>query len=141
MKSTLERGANLRQEVFRGSGITGKTILIVDDNEGFRDSLADLLKMEESGLTIHAVENGEQAAAVVKNTGVDLVITDLRMPVMNGPELLLWIREYRPAMAVIVVSACSDAGSTFDLQKQGVVFFDKPLDFTALVRKVRALLS
>jgi DNA-binding NtrC family response regulator len=139
MTTTLDRG-DVRQEAFREAGITGKTVLLVDDNEDFRVSLADLLKIEESGLTIHAVDNGEQAAAVIKNARVDLVITDLRMPVMNGTELLLWIREYRPVLPVIVVSACS-AGAAFDLQTRGIAHFDKPLDFTALVRTVRALLS
>jgi DNA-binding NtrC family response regulator len=103
----------------------------VDDNEGFRFALAELLRME-SGLTVHDVENGEQAVAVVKSTPVDLVITDLQMPIMDGPELLLWMSEYRPDVPVIVVSACIDAGRVFDLKTRGAMFFDK-LDYAALV--------
>jgi DNA-binding NtrC family response regulator len=138
MKNTADFSARAGQP---SAGAPGKTVLIVDDNEDFRFALAELLRMEARGLTVKTVENGEQAAAVVRNAPVDLVITDLRMPVMNGSELLLWMSEYRPAVPVIVVSAGADAGKVFDLKTQGIVFFDKPLDFPGLARTVHSLLS
>ncbi len=138
MKNTAEFGVRAGRPF---AGASGKTVLIVDDNEGFRFALAELLRMEERGLTVQAVENGEQAAAVVRNAPVDLVITDLLMPVMDGSELLLWMSEYRPTVPVIVVSAGADAGKVFDLKTRGIVFFDKPLDFDGLARTVRAMLS
>jgi len=116
-----------------------KTVLIVDDNEDFRVGLAELLRMEDRGFTVHAVENGEQAASVVRSTHVDLVITDLKMPVMDGSELMLWMSEFRPGVPVIVVSSAG-AEEVFDLRTQGILFFDKPLDFTALAASVRSLL-
>jgi DNA-binding NtrC family response regulator len=138
MKYTAEFGARAGRPL---AGASGKTVLIVDDNEGFRFALAELLRMEERGLTVQTVENGEQAAAVIRNAPVDLVITDLLMPVMDGSELLLWMSEYRSAVPVIVVSAGADAGKVFDLKTQGIVFFDKPLDFAGLARTVHSLLS
>jgi DNA-binding NtrC family response regulator len=139
MTNTLECSAVSEGSASGADNTAGKTVLIVDDNEDFRAGLAELLRMEERGLTVHAVENGEQAASVVRSTHVDLVITDLKMPVMDGPELLLWMSEFRPGVPVIVVSSAG-AGEIFDLRTRGVLFFDKPLDFTALTASVRSLL-
>ncbi len=118
-----------------------KTVLIVDDDESFRAALADGLTVLKDDLNVYAVENGEQAVAIVKTTPVDLVITDLRMPSMGGSELALWMNEHRPTTPVIVISAHADAATILDLETQGNYFFEKPLDFGTLVRTVHALLS
>ncbi len=116
-------------------------ILIVDDDETFRAALADGLTILKNDLNVYTVENGEQAVAVIKTTPVDLVITDLRMPVMGGLELALWMSENRPATPVIVISAYADTTTILDLETQGNYFFDKPLDFGTMIRTVHALLS
>ncbi len=118
-----------------------KTVLIGDDDESFRAALADGLTILKDDLNVYAVENGEQAVAIVKTTPVDLVITDLRMPSMGGLELALWMNEHRPATPVIVISAHADTATILDLETHGNYFFDKPLDFGTLARTVHALLS
>ncbi len=123
-----------------GNG-NSKTVLIVEDDQSFRFALADGLMVFKEDLNVYTAENGEQAIAIVKTTPVDLVITDLRMPAMGGLELALWMNEHRPATPVIVMSAYADAGTVLDLEAQGNYFFDKPLDFSNLIRTVHTLLS
>jgi DNA-binding NtrC family response regulator len=123
------------------AGKNARTILIVDDDSGFVAAFAEGLRLIGEELTVYTAENGEQAAAVVRNIPVDLVITDLRMPVMDGRELLLWMAEYRPTVPVIMMSAHSDTGAVRELEAQGGRFFDKPLDFNDMVAAVSSLLA
>jgi YesN/AraC family two-component response regulator len=134
MQAIMEREPN---------GITGrppKSVLIVDDDEVFRHALAEGITLMEGGLAVYTAENGEQAVAIVKNTAVDLVITDLRMPAMDGAELALWLAEDRPSLPVIVMSAYAENGTVRELQAKGNHFLDKPLDFNHLMRMIRTLL-
>ena len=118
-----------------------KTVLIVDDDDAFRSCLADGLLTMEPGLIVHTAENGEQAVAIVKSLPVDLMITDLRMPAMDGKELILWMKEYRLTMTIIVTSAYADDGTALDLKKQGYHFFEKPLDLAVLTGTIRSVLA
>lgn len=118
-----------------------RNILIVDDDSAFLAVFAEGLKLMEDGLNVYTAENGEQAVAIVRTAPVDLIITDLRMPVMGGRELLLWMAKYHPAVPVIVMSAYADMGTVMELEAQGSYFFDKPLDFNDMVGTVRSILS
>ncbi len=117
-----------------------KTVLIVDDNEVFLPIFAEWLKLVEKDLTVLTAENGSEAVAVLRTEHVDLVITDLRMPVMDGSELMLWLSESKPAMPVIIMSAFSDIDTVLHIESQGNYFFDKPLDYEGLAHTVHALL-
>ena len=119
---------------------TGKNLLIVDDDDAFRKALAEGISLMEGGVSVYTAENGEQAVAIVKNVAVDLVITDLRMPAMDGAELALWLAEDRPSLPVIVMSAYADSGTVRELEAKGNHFLDKPLDFNDLMVKIRTLL-
>src|SRR5512143_2173600 len=121
------------QEPRGAGGRPTKHILIVDDDEVFRHALAEGIMLMDSGLSVCTAENGEQAVAVVKSTPVDLVITDLRMPIMDGAELALWLMEERPSLPVIVMSAYAETGTVRELAAQGNHFLDKPLDFNHLM--------
>ncbi len=117
-----------------------KTILIVDDDQVFSSTLGEGLASVEEGLKVYTAENGYQAAAILKDVAVDLIITDLRMPVMGGLELTLQVNEILPSVPVIVLSAYADSNTVLELKKQGNYFFDKPLDFDNLLETVRKLL-
>jgi two-component system, NtrC family, response regulator AtoC len=132
--------AMMEQKIRETSGMRLKNVLIVDDDEVFRLALAEGITLMEGGLSVHTVENGEQAVAIVKNMPVDLVITDLRMPAMDGAELALWLMEERPAVPVIVMSAYAESGTVRELAAQGNHFLDKPLDFNQLMKMIRTLL-
>jgi len=120
---------------------TGKTILIVDDDGVFRTALADGLLFLLDGVTVYTAENGEQALAIIRTTPVDLVITDLRMPQVDGWGVLLGMDEFRPSTPIIVMSAFADFDTVTDFEMRGIHFCDKPLDLGILAKKVRFLLS
>lgn len=77
-------------------------ILVVDDEEVFRSNLVRLLMAE--GYHVGAAENGEEAIRAVKAEEFDVVILDLKMPGMQGEEVLPLIREYRSTAMVIVLT-------------------------------------
>ena len=70
-----------------------KKILIVDDETNFLLSLADMLKVSNNNFSVETAGNGIEASKIIDSGGIDLVVTDLNMPVMNGLELLKALRE------------------------------------------------
>ena len=80
-----------------------KTVLIVDDDLGMRTVLKDIL--EESGYIISTAEDGESAIEIIEKESFDLIITDLKMPNMDGMAFLDYIEHNRPELKVVVVSA------------------------------------
>lgn len=89
-----------------------KRILVVDDQESMRDMLADLLDM--MGYESCTVESGSEALEKLIASDVDLVITDLNMPEMDGLELMKRIKARNPGMPVIVITGYG----TFNTERQ-----------------------
>ncbi|MBN1596528.1 response regulator [candidate division FCPU426 bacterium] len=82
---------------------TEKTLLIVDDQEGIRTALHFLL--EDSGYIVITAEDGREAVKIIQKQPVDLVITDILMPEMDGLELITFLRKYNPNLPCIAISA------------------------------------
>jgi CheY-like chemotaxis protein len=82
-----------------------KNILIIDDDPGFLKTLEEELSSCNEDWNILTAENGKQGVALIDSHSIDLVVTDLRMPVMDGYELLASLRKKRPAVPVIVMTA------------------------------------
>lgn len=89
-----------------------KRILVVDDQESMRDMLADLLDM--MGYEPCTVANGTAALEELIGSDVDLVITDLNMPEMDGIELMKRIKARTPELPVIVITGYG----TFNTERQ-----------------------
>ena len=82
-------------------------VLLVDDNQGFRSELRLLL--EDCGIQVVAEgENGQEALDLATRTEADVVLMDLRMPVMDGLQAARVLRERVPALPVIILSAYDD---------------------------------
>jgi response regulator NasT len=82
-------------------------VLLVDDNQGFRHELRLLL--EDCGIEVVAEgENGQEAVELAASTDADVVLMDLRMPVMDGLEAARALRDRTPALPVIILSAYED---------------------------------
>ncbi|HEX9019634.1 MAG TPA: response regulator [Nitrospirota bacterium] len=116
-----------------------KHILLVDDDSVFLSSLAEMLRLTDRNFAVFTAENGEQAVAIMDTMPIDLLITDLRMPVMDGLELTLRTAENHPEIPVIVMSACGPVSATGELGMD-VPYIDKPLDIPELIGTVRSLL-
>lgn len=103
------------------------TILIVDDER----PLCDLLKMalEEKGYDIQIAHDAEPALAILKATSVDLVLSDIRMPGMNGMELLKSIKEIDITIPVILMTAYGTIESAVQAMRDGAYhYLLKPFD-------------
>ncbi len=83
---------------------TVKNILVVDDNRGFLSALAELLQINDHSLSILTAEDGKSALEILKSAPVDLVMTDLHMPVMDGFDLIVHMKKNHPAIPIVVMS-------------------------------------
>ncbi len=114
-----------------------KNILIVDDEKPLLLSLADELSTYAGEFNILTAENGKKAIDVLKRSGIDLVITDLKMPVMDGFELLSYMNRNHTDIPVIVMSAYSAPVVEDRLRSIGIFqYIEKPLDLEDLVTKI-----
>jgi two-component system, cell cycle sensor histidine kinase and response regulator CckA len=117
-----------------------ETILLVDDEEGVRKLVQAVLK--NSGYTVIEASNGTSAlSAYEKNAHkIDLVLTDVVMPQMNGFELGERLAEENPALPVLYMSGFRD-GPVGSLPGQGKAFLNKPFTPDILLAKVREVLD
>jgi len=113
-------------------------ILVVDDEEMMRELLQDVLAME--GYTVETAEDGQAALVCVKESTPLLVISDIKMPRMNGFELLKSVKERFPDMRVIMMTGYSDDFTVKDaLRLNADEYIIKPFntqDITAVVKSV-----
>jgi CheY-like chemotaxis protein/nitrogen-specific signal transduction histidine kinase len=85
-----------------GASQTPPSILVVDDDSEIRGLLRSIL--EEEGYRVHTAENGKRAIAVIKEEPVNLMLTDLAMPVLEGLETIKYLRREYPSLPVIAMS-------------------------------------
>lgn len=103
------------------------TILIVDDDDGARDSLTKYLN--SCGWDTLAAESGEQAIEMVKSGQCDIIISDVRMPGMNGIDLTRKIKTIDPNIEVLVATGHSTEDLAIEALKAGASdYFRKPLN-------------
>lgn len=93
------------------------TILIVDDEESIRDTLKIVLKSE--GYNVFIAKNGERALEYIENSLVDIMITDLKMPKMDGIELMKESLKIDPFLEVIIITAYGDIETAVEAMKIG----------------------
>ncbi len=117
-----------------------QTILIVDDELNTREALGRFLKRKYN---ILLAEGGATALGLLAAQPVDLVLSDIRMPGMDGLELLANIRQKFPSVAVILLTAYGDVETAVEAMRNGAVdYLSKPVHFDDLaVRLERALHS
>ena len=106
-------------------------ILVVDDEEAQRDALAGFLK--KKGYQIYTASSGREALDEIRSQAIDLVLTDLRMPELDGVELLKATKELNPDVDVIVMTAYGSIEGATEAMKQGAAdFLTKPVDLEQL---------
>jgi len=117
-----------------------KNILVVDDQQGMRDMLADLLDV--MGHVARTVPGGAEALEALDGGGIDLVITDLNMPVMDGMELMKRIQARRPGLPVIVVTGYGTFHTEKAVLSQGAAgYISKPCTIHRVQETVNAALG
>jgi DNA-binding NarL/FixJ family response regulator len=83
-------------------------ILIVDDHQMFIDGLKSLLRKQETFIVAAEALNGQEALDIIEKQPIDIVISDISMPVMSGIELTRIIKEKYPIIKIIIVSMHND---------------------------------
>ncbi len=108
-----------------------QVILIVDDEEGLREGLSKLL--EDEGYAVECAEDGEKALEIVRNTHIDLMLTDMRMPGMSGIELLKQVRKIREEIGVIILTGYGEIESYIEAMNFGAMeYVSKPFKVNEL---------
>jgi two-component system, NtrC family, response regulator AtoC len=112
-----------------------KSVLIVDDDEGMRDTLTAILKREYRVLR---VASGEAALPILNRDDVDLVMLDVRLPGISGFEVLRILKENYSLVEVIIISAITDVETAVQAMKHGAYHYvTKDFDYDQLRSLVR----
>jgi two-component system response regulator PilR (NtrC family) len=100
-------------------------ILVVDDEQSLRDVLSIMLK--RAGYAVTSAMDGEEAIEFLNKEIFDLVITDLRMPKLDGMEVLKAVKSASPETVVLIITAFATADSAVEAMKQGAYdYLTKP---------------
>jgi two-component system response regulator FlrC len=108
-------------------------ILVVDDEEGVRSFMAECLEVD--GHQVDQAESGERALELARASSYQLVITDLRMPGIDGLELLRTLRDEQPEVEVIMVTAHGNVENAVEAMRRGAFdYLQKPISGPAELR-------
>ena len=116
------------------------TILLVDDNKEFIQNLADILELKR--YSVLTATDGFQALDILKVSPVDLILMDIKMPVMNGVETYKRIKKISPETPVIMLTAFAMEELIQESLKEGAfACLKKPLDFDELFSTIEKAIS
>lgn len=116
------------------------TILIAEDEQVLRESLAELFRAE--GYDVLEAAHGKAAYEVLLQRSVDLVLSDIRMPEMDGMTLLGHVQKIAPETPVLILTAYGTVESAVAAMRAGAVdYLLKPVDFSDVLLKVQRALQ
>ena len=117
-----------------------RSILVVDDEEALRTVLSGELVSE--GYQVDTASDGDEAITIVQNKPFDLVFLDIKMPRVDGFEVLKFIKKTSPAIKVIMLTAFADLKNAIESKKLGAEdFISKPYDLVDLLTTIERVLS
>jgi DNA-binding response OmpR family regulator len=113
-----------------------KKVLIVDDEETLTWSMAKSLSKDRDKYEVIIANNGKEAINILKKNKVDLVISDIRMPDINGLDLLVKIRKEYPEIKVIIMTAYGSSEVQKEANRRGSIYYvEKPFEISD-IRKI-----
>lgn len=113
-----------------------QTILIVDDEKAIRKSIGEILTFE--GFAIDEAADGAEAVKKIKENNYDCILCDIKMPKMDGIEVLTVAREERPDTPFIVISGHGNIETAVDAVKKGAFdYISKPPDLNRMLITIR----
>jgi CheY-like chemotaxis protein len=114
-------------------------ILVVDDNKAFLKLMVGKLNKACPDVRFYRADSGEEALLLVENNTIDLLVSDFNMPHMNGFDLLVEVKKFKPKMKVIIMTSYSSPELHRQAFEKGSVgYIEKPFqpeDLVALVKK------
>ena len=115
-------------------------ILVIDDERSIRNTFKDILEFEKHTVTL--AENGKQALEIIQNQTFDLIFSDIKMPEMDGIELLGHFMEREIEAPVVMISGHGNIETAVECIKKGAFdFIVKPIDLNRLLITVRNALE
>lgn len=119
---------------------TTSHILVIDDEASLRKTMARIL--QQAGFQVTTAEDAEQGLAFLKTSMFDLILTDLRMPGIQGLDALKLITANYPSLPVILFTAQPDVNSAVEALRHGATdYLLKPLKPEVLIERVTTILS
>jgi len=111
-------------------------ILVIDDERNIRNTLKDILEFEKH--QVEVAENGIKGLELIKNTTYDIIFSDIKMPEMDGIEVLTKIKGLNVDTPVIMISGHGNIETAVECIKKGAFdFIEKPIDLNRLLVSVR----
>lgn len=115
-------------------------ILVVDDEDALRTVLSS--ELEGEGYKVAAAADGADAISILKNQIFDLILLDIKMPNVDGFEVLKFVKETNPETKVIMLTGFADLKNAIESKKLGAEdFVSKPYDLVDLLTTVERVLS
>ena len=115
-------------------------ILIIDDEPLMRISISDALKSE--GYNTLSAASGSEGLKAVKDNSYDVVITDLKLPEVDGLQILKACRQFSPGTKVLMITAYASVETAVEAMKQGAYdYITKPFSMDELILTVRRLIE
>lgn len=115
-------------------------LLIVDDQQGIRLLLKEVFKKE--GFQTHLAATGIEALQIVEQADISLVLLDMKIPGMDGIEILKRIKEIKPHISVIMMTAYGELGVIQEALDLGAMkYFTKPFDIFEVRDEVKKILT
>ena len=115
-------------------------VLVVDDEDALRMVLSS--ELSSSGYEVATASDGDEAITVIQNKKFDLVLLDIKMPKIDGFEVLKFIKKNYPAMKVIMLTGFADLKNAIESKKHGAEdFVSKPYDLVDLLTTIERVLS
>jgi two-component system nitrogen regulation response regulator NtrX len=111
-------------------------ILIIDDERSIRRALREILEFEN--FEVHEAENGKEGLEKIQSTTYDIIFCDIKMPLMDGMEVLDEIQKAKIDVPVIMISGHGNIETAVDAIKKGAFdFIEKPLDLNRILVTIR----
>lgn len=119
-------------------GMPSATIMIVDDEAAVRTAIGAVLDLE--GYTVVEASDGEEAIRSMRTGAVDAVISDVRMPCVDGISLAGWMANNTPAITLLLMSSARRSLALRGLPSEAL-FFQKPFQMPALLAALKNRLA
>lgn len=117
-------------------------ILIIEDEASIRRVLTKILSEENDTYQVEEAEDGVQGFEKIKNTDYDLVLCDIKMPKMDGEELLEAVKKIKPEIPMVMISGHGDMETAINTMRLGAFdYISKPPDLNRLLNTVRNALD
>lgn len=115
--------------------VGARHVLIVDDNVGLAENIAEILGIDGHSTVVAA--SAEEALAMAFASDPEVIVTDYRLPGINGADLVKQFRKLRTRVCAVVISAYTDERTMREAKDAGAEFVAKPVDFRRLSELVR----